>query len=42
MLFKVSQLFRSLISVSFISNTAKARGLKLCKFFLYEDKGKLK
>ena len=44
MLFKASQLFRSLISVSFISNTAKARGLKLCKFsvFLQEDKGKLK
>ena len=35
MLFKVSQLFRSLISVSFISNTAKARGLKLRKFLVF-------
>ena len=35
MLFKVSQLFHSLISVSFISNTAKARGLKLCKVLVF-------
>ena len=40
MLFKVSQLFGSLISDSFISNTAKARGLKLCKFLVFRMKTK--
>ena len=37
MLFKVSHLFRSLISVSFISNTAKAKGVKLCKFLVLQS-----